>query len=120
MAKLQGVDGLFLHLQKTQKFFKHRRGKPLCLSDKLEFLNLWYVTIIINDILTIVGSGYKIQIEGRVGTKENAKKKKKKKKKKQTTEFTSAKLEKNVFFQAFQILESKHNMTCMCYHTFYW
>ena len=58
---------LFLPLQRTMKFFKHRYGKPLCLSDKLEFLNLWYVTIIVNDILTIVGSGYKIQIESRVG-----------------------------------------------------
>lgn len=50
---------------KTMKFFKHRYGKPLSLSDQMEFLNLWYVTIIINDVLTIVGSGYKIQLEGR-------------------------------------------------------
>ena len=56
---------LFL-FQKTNKFFRHVKGKPLDLSDHFEFVNLWYVTIIINDILTVVGSGYKIQIEGRV------------------------------------------------------
>lgn len=50
---------------KAMKFFKHRYGKPLSFADQMEFLNLWYVTIIVNDVLTIVGSGYKIQLEGR-------------------------------------------------------
>lgn len=52
--------------QETNKYFKTRRGKSLSASDQCEFLNLWYVAIIINDILTLVGTGYKIQLEIRV------------------------------------------------------
>lgn len=51
--------------KKTMHFFKHRYGKDLSTSDQCEFLNLWYVTIIINDILTVVGTGYKIELETR-------------------------------------------------------
>ncbi|XP_066584088.1 mucolipin-3-like isoform X2 [Prorops nasuta] len=47
----------------TVKFFKNMYGKNLSFDGKLEFLNLWYVMIIINDILIIVGSIIKEQIE---------------------------------------------------------
>jgi len=36
------------------------------MSDQSEFLNLWYVAIIFNDLLTLLGTGYKIQLESRV------------------------------------------------------
>ena len=36
------------------------------MSDKMEFVDLWYVMIFINDILTIVGSILKILIENKV------------------------------------------------------
>ena len=49
--------------QETVKFFKCTYQKDLCLSDRLEFINFWYVSIIINDLMTIVGSSLKIQIE---------------------------------------------------------
>lgn len=47
----------------TMNFFKKMYGKPLSFDGKLEFLNLWYVMIIINDLLIILGSAIKQQIE---------------------------------------------------------
>nr|KAG5705297.1 hypothetical protein BaRGS_010748 [Batillaria attramentaria] len=51
--------------RKTDKFFKLRFGKGLDLSDHLEFVNFWYLLIIVNDVFTIVGTAYKIQLETR-------------------------------------------------------
>lgn len=47
----------------TMSFFKKTYGKALSLEGKLEFLNLWYIMIIVNDLLIIVGSAVKEQIE---------------------------------------------------------
>ncbi|KAK3786961.1 hypothetical protein RRG08_037426 [Elysia crispata] len=54
--------------QDTARFFKMQRNKPLKFSDHLEYINMWYVIIICNDALTIVGSAFKIQLESRVFT----------------------------------------------------
>ncbi|XP_060085979.1 mucolipin-3-like [Ylistrum balloti] len=58
------VRGLLLQ-KETVKFFKKRYRKDLPTSDKLEFVNFWYIMIILNDILTVVGSSLKITIENR-------------------------------------------------------
>ncbi|XP_043281295.1 mucolipin-3-like [Venturia canescens] len=47
----------------TIKFFEKTYGKSLSFEGKLEFLNMWYIMIIINDLLIIVGSAMKEQIE---------------------------------------------------------
>nr|NVI71351.1 transient receptor potential cation channel, mucolipin ortholog [Cucujiformia] len=47
----------------TECFFKSNFNRPLSSSDKRKFLNLWYVMIIINDILIIIGSFIQEQIE---------------------------------------------------------
>ncbi|XP_011505825.1 PREDICTED: mucolipin-3-like [Ceratosolen solmsi marchali] len=47
----------------TMNFFDKMYGKPLGIDERLEFLNLWYVMIIANDILLIMGSAIKQQIE---------------------------------------------------------
>nr|NVI71447.1 transient receptor potential cation channel, mucolipin ortholog [Cucujiformia] len=47
----------------TECFFKENFDKTLNTSDKRKFLNLWYVMIIINDFLIIVGSSIQEQIE---------------------------------------------------------
>lgn len=49
----------------TVQFFKTRHRKDLSFSDRFEFVNLWYVLIVINDVLTVVGSSFKIQLERR-------------------------------------------------------
>lgn len=50
---------------KTATFFKEHFGTSLSVNDRLEFLNLWYVLIIINDIVVIIGSVIKMEIEAK-------------------------------------------------------
>lgn len=47
----------------TINFFKKTYGKSLSLEGRLEFWNFWYIMIIINDLLIIIGSSVKEQIE---------------------------------------------------------
>ncbi|CAG9767768.1 unnamed protein product [Ceutorhynchus assimilis] len=47
----------------TVMFFEHQYSKTLTASDRNKFLNLWYIMIIVNDILIIIGSSIKEQIE---------------------------------------------------------
>ncbi|KAG7201347.1 hypothetical protein KM043_004116 [Ampulex compressa] len=47
----------------TMHFFKKTYGNSLSLEGRLEFLNLWYLMIIVNDLLIIIGSAIKEQIE---------------------------------------------------------
>ncbi|XP_032520561.2 mucolipin-3-like [Danaus plexippus] len=47
----------------TVQFFHQAYNKQLSLDGRLEFLNIWYIMIIINDILIIMGSAIKEQIE---------------------------------------------------------
>ncbi|XP_034235952.1 mucolipin-3-like isoform X2 [Thrips palmi] len=47
----------------TIHFFQTVYGTVLSREGRLEFLNLWYVMIIVNDILIIFGSGIKEQID---------------------------------------------------------
>lgn len=49
----------------TNNFFIRQYRKPMTQHDQLKFLNLWYITIIVNDVLIIVGSAIKEQIERR-------------------------------------------------------
>nr|MBE5724917.1 transient receptor potential cation channel, mucolipin ortholog [Cucujiformia] len=47
----------------TEKYFVENFNRHLSSNDSRKFLNLWYVTIIINDILIVVGSSIQQQIE---------------------------------------------------------
>ncbi|CAK9808598.1 Mcoln3 [Anthophora quadrimaculata] len=47
----------------TMNFFMKTYGKTLSMEGRLEFLNLWYVMIIVNDLLIIIGSALKEKIE---------------------------------------------------------
>ncbi|XP_014226683.1 mucolipin-3-like [Trichogramma pretiosum] len=47
----------------TMAFFDKMYGQPLSFDGRLEFLNMWYVMIIVNDLLIIMGSAIKQQIE---------------------------------------------------------
>ncbi|XP_013395239.1 mucolipin-3-like [Lingula anatina] len=44
----------------TVMFFKKQRGIEMTLDDRMQFLNLWFIMIIINDIITVIGSIFKI------------------------------------------------------------
>nr|NVI71398.1 transient receptor potential cation channel, mucolipin ortholog [Cucujiformia] len=47
----------------TEMYFKTTFNKTMSTVDKRKFLNLWYVMIIVNDILIVVGSAIQEQIE---------------------------------------------------------
>ncbi|ALC44442.1 CG42638 [Drosophila busckii] len=49
----------------TVNFFRSFFGKELSFDGRLEFVNFWYIMIIFNDLLLIIGSALKEQIEGR-------------------------------------------------------
>ncbi|KFM57639.1 Mucolipin-3, partial [Stegodyphus mimosarum] len=51
--------------EETDKYFKLTQNKALTAPEKMEFLDMWYVVIIINDILIISGSVLKAAIEQR-------------------------------------------------------
>ncbi|BFY99923.1 hypothetical protein BsWGS_02963 [Bradybaena similaris] len=52
--------------QDTAKFFRLHKGKPFSFSSHIEYINMWYIIIICNDILTVTGSAFKIELETRV------------------------------------------------------
>jgi SNF family Na+-dependent transporter len=52
--------------QVTINFFQKAYKKDLSAEGQLEFLNMWYIMIIVNDVLIILGSGIKEQIERNV------------------------------------------------------
>nr|MBE5724918.1 transient receptor potential cation channel, mucolipin ortholog [Cucujiformia] len=47
----------------TDQFFKTHFNKQLSMGDRRKFYNLWYVMIIVNDVLIIIGSAIQQQIE---------------------------------------------------------
>ncbi|XP_037091312.1 mucolipin-3-like [Pollicipes pollicipes] len=53
--------------RETQTTMKKYFQYDLTLDEHLRFLNLWYVLIIINDVLIIVASLIKIQLENKMG-----------------------------------------------------
>lgn len=52
--------------QEYTDFCLVRQGKKVPWSDRLEFLNGWYILIIASDTLTIIGSILKIEIQTKV------------------------------------------------------
>ncbi|XP_071800014.1 mucolipin-3-like isoform X1 [Asterias amurensis] len=54
--------------KKTMKFFKRYYSKNLTRIEKLEFLNFWYIMIILSDMCTIMGSIVKLLIEFKLNT----------------------------------------------------
>lgn len=52
--------------QEYTLYSRNHCGKEVPWSDKLEFLNGWYILIILSDTLTIIGSILKIEIQTKV------------------------------------------------------
>lgn len=53
-------------LQEFVNFFLLHYKKEVSVSDQMEFVNGWYIMIIISDILTITGSILKMEIQAKV------------------------------------------------------
>ncbi|KAE8615782.1 hypothetical protein XENTR_v10008616 [Xenopus tropicalis] len=58
------VRGLLLQHEFAQ-FVHYRHGLTISLSDRLEFVNGWYLLLIISDVLTVSGTVMKIGIESK-------------------------------------------------------
>ncbi|XP_039979820.1 mucolipin-1b [Xiphias gladius] len=56
--------GILLQYEYVQ-FFKHRLSRSVSWADRMEFINGWYILLIISDVFTIVGSFIKIGIESK-------------------------------------------------------
>ncbi|XP_062491029.1 mucolipin-1 isoform X2 [Pezoporus occidentalis] len=58
------IRGLLLQ-HEFSRFFQRRYNQSVCLSDRMEFLNGWYILLVISDVLTIMGTIMKIGIESK-------------------------------------------------------
>ncbi|XP_068520562.1 mucolipin-1 isoform X2 [Anas acuta] len=58
------IRGLLLQ-HEFSRFFRRRYGQSVCLSDRMEFLNGWYILLVISDVLTVLGTIMKIGIESK-------------------------------------------------------
>ncbi|KAM9393250.1 mucolipin-1b [Pholidichthys leucotaenia] len=58
------LRGILLQQEYVQ-FFKHKLGRSVSWGERMEFINGWYILLIISDMFTIVGSFIKIGIESK-------------------------------------------------------
>lgn len=58
------IRGLMLQ-HEFSRFFRRRYNQSVCLSDRMEFLNGWYILLVISDVLTVLGTIMKIGIESK-------------------------------------------------------
>lgn len=52
--------------QEFVQYFKENLDRKVCWTDRLEFINGWFILLIVSDIFTITGSIIKIGIESKV------------------------------------------------------
>uniref|UniRef100_A0A8C9U2A8 Mucolipin TRP cation channel 2 n=1 Tax=Scleropages formosus TaxID=113540 RepID=A0A8C9U2A8_SCLFO len=52
-------------LQRFSRFFRVNYKRKICKADQKEFLNGWYVMVIISDVLAIIGSILKMEIQSK-------------------------------------------------------
>ncbi|KAM4535396.1 mucolipin-1-like [Fundulus diaphanus] len=58
------LRGILLQHEYVQ-FFKHKLDRTVSWGDRMEFINSWYILLIVSDMFTIVGSFIKIGIESK-------------------------------------------------------
>ncbi|XP_061438670.1 mucolipin-1 isoform X4 [Rhineura floridana] len=58
------IRGLLLQ-HEFSRFFQHHYNQDICLSDRMEFVNGWYILLVVSDVLTVSGTIMKIGIESK-------------------------------------------------------
>uniref|UniRef100_A0AAX7U6Z5 Polycystin cation channel PKD1/PKD2 domain-containing protein n=1 Tax=Astatotilapia calliptera TaxID=8154 RepID=A0AAX7U6Z5_ASTCA len=58
------LRGILLQHEYVQ-FFNHKLGRSVSWGDRMEFINGWYILLIVSDTFTIIGSFIKIGIESK-------------------------------------------------------
>lgn len=61
------IVSALLH-QEYAQYFCHKLGRSVSWEDRMEFINGWYILLIISDLFTITGSFIKIGIESKVAS----------------------------------------------------
>ncbi|KAM6124066.1 mucolipin-2 isoform 5-T6 [Pterocles gutturalis] len=56
---------LLAELHRFVNFFWEKYKRHVCHADRLEFINGWYVLVIISDVMTIIGSILKMEIKAK-------------------------------------------------------
>lgn len=56
-------------LQRFSRLLLESHGRKMCEDDQKEFLNGWYVLVIVGDLFAIIGSILKIEIQAKVQVK---------------------------------------------------
>ncbi|XP_021238414.1 mucolipin-2 isoform X2 [Numida meleagris] len=51
--------------QRFVNFFLEKYNRPVSYTDRMEFINGWYVLVIISDVMTIIGSILKMEIKAK-------------------------------------------------------
>lgn len=52
--------------QEFVQFFRETLDRKVCWAGRMEFINGWYILLIVSDIFTITGSVIKVGIESKV------------------------------------------------------
>lgn len=52
--------------QRFSRFLHDNYGRKVCEVDQGEFLNGWYLLVIVSDLLAIIGSILKMEIQAKV------------------------------------------------------
>lgn len=52
--------------QRFSRYLQEASGQKVCEDDQKEFLNGWYLLVIVSDLMAIVGSILKIEIQAKV------------------------------------------------------
>lgn len=55
-----------MYLQRFSRFLLENHDRKVCEDDQKEFLNGWYVLVIVSDLMAIIGSVLKIEIQAKV------------------------------------------------------
>ena len=55
-----------MSFKRFSRFLLESYGHKVCESDQGEFLNSWYLLVIVSDLMTIIGSILKIEIQAKV------------------------------------------------------
>ena len=55
-----------MYFQRFSRFFHENYNRKVCEDDQREFLNGWYALVIVSDLLAIIGSILKMEIQAKV------------------------------------------------------
>lgn len=65
-GSITACDDVCVCVQEFVGYFRRSLGRSVCWGDRMEFINGWYLVLIISDVLTIIASFIKIAIETKV------------------------------------------------------